>query len=98
MTFLNGLGAPKLDYTIAQLFENVRPEDGSALVEAIAQCEDYKHNCVVTESGIYNISIDRVFGRFLFKLSNRIDSKILQEIIVLLVIWRNCINSSYCKF
>lgn len=49
------------------------------LVEAIADCDERKHNYALTDSGIYNISIDHVFARFLLKLcANRIDLKIIQ--------------------
>jgi hypothetical protein len=52
----------------------------------------------MAENGIYIIPIDHVFARFLLRIMNKVDLKVLQEVAVILSIWRSSINNTYFKF
>jgi hypothetical protein len=52
----------------------------------------------MAEDGTYIIPIDHVFARFLLRIMNKVDLKVLQEVAVILSIWRSSINNTYFKF
>lgn len=93
-----GVSVEQLEYTPDQLFEGFRPEDSRALREAVDHLDEQKAPLAITEDGTYHASIDQVFARFVQRLWGRVDLKVLQEVLVLLAIWRNSINNTYTQF
>lgn len=53
---------------------------------------------MMAEDGTYLASIDQVFARFIQRLMGRVDMKVLQEVVVVLTVWRSSINSTYMQF
>jgi hypothetical protein len=52
----------------------------------------------IAQDGTYVTPIDHVFARFLLRILNKVDLKVLQEVAVILSVWRNSINNTYSKF
>lgn len=75
-----------------------RQEDIKPLKDAVEKSEELKGAFAVADDGTFLVSIDQVFARFIQRLLCRIDLKVLQEVAMILTVWRNSINNTYTQF